>query len=51
MLQGYQENISIGDGLTVENGVLKTNIPALPSDANTKTYVLKAVNGVLTWSE
>lgn len=51
MLQGYQENISIGDGLTVENGVLKTNnIPALPSDASTKTYVLKAVNGVLTWS-
>lgn len=27
------------------------NIPALPSDASTKTYVLKAVNGVLTWSE
>ena len=52
MLQGYQENISIGDGLTVENGALKTNnIPALPSDASTKTYVLKAVNGVLTWSE
>lgn len=52
MLQGYQENISIGDGLTVENGALKTNnIPALPSDASTKTYVLKSVNGVLTWSE
>ena len=27
------------------------NIPALPGDAYTKTYVLKAVNGVLTWSE
>lgn len=27
------------------------NIPALPSDADTKTYVLKSVNGVLTWSE
>ena len=27
------------------------NIPQLPSDADTKTYVLKAVNGVLTWSE
>ncbi len=26
-------------------------VPALPSDANTKTYVLKAVNGVLTWVE
>lgn len=49
---GYQENLSIGDGLIIENGALKTNnIPALPSDASTKTYVLKAVNGVLTWSE
>ena len=27
------------------------NIPTLPSDADTKTYVLKSVNGVLTWSE
>ena len=48
---GYQENLSIGDGLTVENGVLKTNIPPLPADASTKTYTLKAVNGVLTWVE
>lgn len=47
-----QQNLTIGDGLTIENGVLKTNnIPDLPSDANTKTYVLKSVNGVLTWSE
>ena len=47
-----QQNLSIGDGLKVENGVLKTNnIPELPSDASTKTYVLKSVNGVLTWSE
>lgn len=50
--QGHQENLSIGNGLKVENGVLKTNnIPELPSDASTKTYVLKSVNGVLTWSE
>lgn len=27
------------------------NIPALPDDADTKTYILKSVNGVLTWSE
>ena len=47
-----QQNLTIGDGLKIENGTLKTNnIPALPSDASTKTYVLKAVNGVLTWSE
>ena len=51
MLQGYQENITIGNGLTVENGALKTTIPPLPSDANTKTYTLKAINGVFTWSE
>lgn len=48
---GLQQNLTVGDGLAIENGVLKTNIPALPSDANTKTYVLKAVNGVLTWVE
>lgn len=49
---GSQENLTIGNGLVIENGALKTNnIPALPSDASTKTYVLKAVNGVLTWSE
>ena len=27
------------------------NILPLPSDASTKTYTLKAVNGVLTWVE
>lgn len=49
---GLQQNLTVGDGLVIENGALKTNnIPALPSDADTKTYVLKAVNGVLTWSE
>ena len=48
---GYQENLSIGDGLAIENGVLKTTIPPLPADASTKTYTLKAVNGVLTWVE
>ena len=51
-IHNAQENLTIGDGLTIENGVLKTNnIPELPSDASTKTYVLKSVNGVLTWSE
>ena len=46
-----QQNLTIGDGLVIENGALKTTIPPLPADANTKTYVLKSVNGVLTWSE
>lgn len=27
------------------------NIPPLPGDAETKTYTLKSVNGILTWSE
>lgn len=50
--EGKQQNLTVGDGLEIENGVLKTNnIPALPSDASTKTYTLKAVNGVLTWVE
>ena len=40
---------TIGDGLTIENGTLKTTTPPLPSDASTKTYILKAVNGTLTW--
>lgn len=26
-------------------------LPVLPTDASTKTYVLKAVNGTLTWVE
>lgn len=46
-----QQNLNIGSGLEIKDGELKTTIPPLPSDANTKTYVLKAVNGVLTWSE
>lgn len=46
-----QQNLTIGDGLEVKDGALKTTIPPLPSDANTKTYTLKSVNGVLTWSE
>lgn len=33
----------------LENTIIK-DIPPLPSDANTKTYTLKSVNGVLTWS-
>ena len=46
-----QENLTIGNGLVIENGALKTTIPPLPADASTKTYTLKAVNGVLTWVE
>lgn len=34
----------------IENPFIK-NIPALPSDASSKTYTLQAVNGVLTWTD
>lgn len=46
-----QQNLTIGNGLAIENGALQTTIPALPADASSKTYTLKAVNGVLTWVE
>lgn len=42
---------TIGNGLEIKNGALKTTIPPLPADASSKTYTLKAVNGVLTWVE
>ena len=50
-IYGGQQNLTIGDGLEVKDGALKTTIPPLPADASTKTYTLKAVNGVLTWVE
>ena len=34
-----------------EDEAASSNIPALPSDASTKTYTLQAVNGVLTWTD
>ena len=46
-----QQNLTIGNGLEIKDGALKTTIPPLPADASSKTYTLKAVNGVLTWVE
>lgn len=46
-----QQNLTVGDGLKIENGALKTNIPTLPSDASTKTYTLQTVNGALAWTD
>ena len=44
----FNENVTLGeDNYRVESLV----VPTLPSDAGTKTYVLKSINGVLTWSE
>ena len=35
----------------IENSSGGSTIPSLPSDASSKTYVLKTVNGTLTWIE
>ena len=41
-----------GRTLTVTGEIeTRLNIPALPADAETKTYTLQAVNGVLTWTD
>lgn len=44
---------TIGNDLGVEftDNPYTPIVPILPSDASTKTYTLKAVNGVLTWVE
>ncbi len=45
--------VSIYNDKSIEFTLEKASlsIPTLPSDASTKTYTLKAVNGVLTWVE
>ena len=48
---GTEDLTKLKVGSTVYNIPKTNNIPALPSDASTKTYTLKAVNGVLTWVE
>lgn len=40
-----------GTSLLGEGDIDTKELPALPEDAASKTYVLKAVNGVLTWVE
>lgn len=35
----------------IENSSSGLTVPSLPSDASSKTYVLKTVNGTLTWIE
>ena len=44
----YHRNFMQQNVMEWESGVLA---PALPNDASSKTYVLKAVNGTLTWVE
>ena len=45
------KTVSQDDTIVPEWGDFPTELPALPEDASEKTYVLKAVNGVLTWVE
>ena len=53
----YAEVTNVADtGVTILikdmfNCKLSSLLPSLPADASTKTYVLKAVNGVMTWVE
>ena len=39
------------DAYITTNGQSSPFVPALPNDASTKTYVLKAVNGTIEWVE
>ena len=45
----FTQTITENDIFFDDSAIIKT--PLLPNDASTKTYVLKAVNGVLTWVE
>lgn len=45
------KTVSEDDAIVPVWGDFPTELPALPEDASEKTYVLKAVNGVLTWVE
>lgn len=47
----YGYNITINDDNEVTFATDVLVVPALPSDASSKTYTLEAVNGVLTWVE
>lgn len=45
------KTVSEDDAIVPEWGDFPTELPALPEGASEKTYVLKAVNGVLSWVE
>ena len=51
LISNYQLTITEQDATLAIMKTTQPRVPTLPSDANTKTYVLKSVNGVLTWSE
>ena len=44
----YQGEIRTG-GTSYANATTMYGVPVLPNDASTKTYVLKAINGIMQW--
>lgn len=53
-ISDYQLTITKEDATLATLAIMTTKqprIPTLPTDASSKTYTLKAVNGVLTWVE
>lgn len=47
----FLKTVSANDEIGLEWGDAPVELPALPEGASEKTYVLKAVNGVLSWVE
>ena len=47
----YKLEITEEYALLYGKTITQPSIPTLPTDASSKTYTLKAVNGVLTWVE
>lgn len=47
----YLHTKTVGDKVVMEWADTPAELPALPSGASEKTFVLKAVNGTLTWVE
>ena len=51
LISNYQLTITEQDATLAIMKTTQPRVPTLPTDASSKTYVLKSVNGVLTWSE
>ena len=51
LIHNYQLTITKEDATLAVMTTIQPRIPTLPTDASSKTYTLKAINGVLTWVE
>ena len=51
LISTYQLTITAQDASLAIIKITQPRIPTLPTDASSKTYTLKAVNGVLKWVE